>query len=554
MMVSSGSLKSVTLSDILAQAAAENFTGIVTIKGNSGLGSVTLRSGKVVDVREPRFRSRLGRALVQKKLITEKELQSALKEQKSRGKGPLGEILMGMGLVGRANLEAAIKEVLEESLVQLLTWKEGLFRADALEAVIGEDVGISPIADLARHARLIAPGLQEDWYLNEMLSQGGAQPAAPVQGEVLQTVKRLSSKLRELKPKEIVLLVEDEALMRHLFRDKLESFGFTVEAVDSPRAALDKLADYDTRGLLPVVVSDLIMPTLSGKGLFGGLELLEEIQKSFSLVPVLVTTSYPDPTVRRRALFLGATYYINKPDRKDITPEKLEGNLNLFIEELALCIQNIIQRHEVYFEREQQNILRQQLVGELMHSQEELARVGELASREAGDIRFLRETSDRMVKERSLGNIAEQILAFAATEFDRRAILLVRKDSVSGYYAADRRPGAVGFDERIKALSFPLAEAPLLAEAARDRKAISAVDPGVRVGDALFLALGEPPPAHAVILPMIVQNMTVALLYGDVAPGSPPPRDVDSLLILLNLASMSLEITQLQKMLVVRKA
>ncbi len=290
-MVASGSLKSIVLSDILAQAAAENFTGIVTIKGNSELGSVTMRGGKVVDVREPRFRSRLGRTLVQKKLITEKELQSALKEQKSRGKGPLGEILMGMGLIGRANLEAAMKEVLEESLVQLLTWKEGLFRADAIETVIGEDVGISPVADLARRAHLIAPGLEEDWYLNEMLSRGGEQPAAPVQGEVLQNVKRLSSKLRELKPKEIVLLVEDEALMRQLFRDKLESFGFMVDAVDSPRAALEKLTEYDARGLLPVVVSDLIMPTLSGKRLFGGLELLEEIQKSFSLVPVLVTTS-----------------------------------------------------------------------------------------------------------------------------------------------------------------------------------------------------------------------------------------------------------------------
>ena len=46
---------------------------------------------------------------------------------------------------------------------------------------------------------------------------------------------------------------------------------------DSPRAALDMLADYEARGRLPVVVTDLIMPTLSGKGLFGGLELLEQL-------------------------------------------------------------------------------------------------------------------------------------------------------------------------------------------------------------------------------------------------------------------------------------
>ncbi len=545
-MIPSGSLKSTSLAHLLAAAAEEGFTGVLTIKGNTGLGSVTLRKGRVVDVREPRSRIRLGGVLVKKKLISEKELQSALKSQREKGKGHLGEILMGMGIVGRANLDSAMKEVLEESLVHLLGWTEGLFRVDAAETVVGDEVGIAPLSELEAQATAAGPNFEEEWYLNEVLAE--AREAAPeAEGEVLATVRRLSAKLRELKPKEIVLLVEDEVLMRALFTDRLESFGFEVDAVESPRLALDKLSEYEAKGRIPVVLSDLIMPTLSGKGLFGGLELLEEIQKSYSHVPVLVTTAYPDPSVRRRALFLGATYYINKPDRRDVAPDKLESSLNQFIEEVALCIQNIIQRHEVYFEREQLNILRQQLLGELIQSREELARVGELVDRESGDIRFLRESSDLMVKEKSLGNIAEQIIHFAEKEMDRRAIFLVRKDTVSGYFASDRRAGKSGFDERVKGLDFPLSDAPLLERVVRGGALVMADSPRDQLGPQLLAALGSELPAHAVVLPLIVQNLVVAVLYGDVLPGSPPPRDIDSLRILLNLASMSLENTQLQK-------
>ncbi len=73
--------------------------------------------------------------------------------------------------------------------------------------------------------------------------------------------------------------------------------------------------------------------------------------------------------------------------------------------------------------------------------------------------------------------------------------------------------------------------------------------PGDKLGSTISELLGDPQPKYTVILPILVQNMVVALLYCDVIPGGPPPRDVDSLEILLNLASLSLEIQQQQVML-----
>ena len=59
--------------------------------------------------------------------------------------------------------------------------------------------------------------------------------------------------------------------------------------------------------------------------------------------------------------------------------------------------------------------------------------------------------------------------------------------------------------------------------------------------------IGKEIPEKIVILPMIVENKVVGLLYGDTLPGTLPCKSVDAIMILLNLASLSLEISHLKK-------
>jgi CheY-like chemotaxis protein len=65
-----------------------------------------------------------------------------------------------------------------------------------------------------------------------------------------------------------ILVVEDERIIAGLLCDMLTGDGHEVEAVSTGRAALDKLAagDYD------LIVSDLRMPVLDGRGLYRELE------------------------------------------------------------------------------------------------------------------------------------------------------------------------------------------------------------------------------------------------------------------------------------------
>ena len=541
-MITSGSLKSTNLLKILTDAEGKSFTGTVTLKGKTGLASITLKGGKVVFIREPRIKSRLGRYLVSRNIITEKELQKALNAQKKKGGSFLGQILIEQGVIEKETLDTGMKNVAEESLVHLFTWNEGLFSVED-EEVSSEPVGNISYKEMARKAEQLASAVEDEWTIDQLVPRQDKIEGG-IKEEILQAVRRVSQKLRDLKPDEVVLLVEDEMLMREMFKDKLTQFGFDVDAVESPHKAIEMLSGYEEAGKIPIVIADLIMPTLSGKGIFGGLELLEEIQKTQSHIPVIVNTAYPDPTIRRRALFLGATYYINKPERKDIAPDDLENQLNLFIEEVALCIQNVIQRHEVYFERDQQNILREELLIQLIQSREELEKIGEVVQRDTGDIKFLSETSFKMVRDKSLGKMAEVIVNFAAKEMDRCAIFLIRKDELTGFYGGDRRPEGKQFGARVKELSMSISDSPLIKQAVEAGKMITLDDPGDQLGDRLKKLLGDPEPKHTVILPILVQNMVVALLYCDVIPGGRPPRDIDSLEILMNLASLSLEIQQ----------
>jgi hypothetical protein len=154
-MITSGSLKSTNLLKILKDAEGKAFTGTVTLKGKTGLASITLKDGKIVFIREPRIKSRLGRYLVGRNVITEKELQNALNAQKKMGGSFLGEILIEQAVIEKDALDAAMMTVAEESLIHLLSWDEGLFSVEE-EDISGEPIGDIPYEEMAKKARQLA--------------------------------------------------------------------------------------------------------------------------------------------------------------------------------------------------------------------------------------------------------------------------------------------------------------------------------------------------------------------------------------------------------------
>jgi two-component system, OmpR family, response regulator len=100
-----------------------------------------------------------------------------------------------------------------------------------------------------------------------------------------------------------VLIVEDEARIRHFLTRGLEAEGFTVvgaaDGVNGLEAALRERFD--------LVVLDLLLPGLDG------LSVLRRLQESQPTLPVLILSARSDLPTKLRGFELGASDYLSKP-------------------------------------------------------------------------------------------------------------------------------------------------------------------------------------------------------------------------------------------------
>jgi CheY-like chemotaxis protein len=230
--------------------------------------------------------------------LTEKQLQQALKAQEENGKTkPLGEILIRLGFIDASKLQEIIRLQIIESVNSMLDWRDAVFRFEDQEVSSGNDIQLS-VQDIMTEAANYARGPSQEQAAVESETSAESFPLrAPdtqaegktekLQEEINSMINRVTDRLRSMEPKQAVVLVEDETLLRTIFKDKLEDFGFNVYAVDSAQSAIVELERLDTEGFFSVVVTDLVLPTISGKGVLGGLELVEHLRNNYPHIPLI---------------------------------------------------------------------------------------------------------------------------------------------------------------------------------------------------------------------------------------------------------------------------
>lgn len=101
-----------------------------------------------------------------------------------------------------------------------------------------------------------------------------------------------------------ILIVDDDELMLKSISHSIVTQGYQVVQAENVSKALDILEDQK----IDLIVSDIMMPSVSGLGL---LSMLKEYY--FDRIPVILISSLDKGDVVTNSLGLGATYFLPKP-------------------------------------------------------------------------------------------------------------------------------------------------------------------------------------------------------------------------------------------------
>jgi len=110
-------------------------------------------------------------------------------------------------------------------------------------------------------------------------------------------------KKNSAKEKANILVVDDEEVVRLLFKDTLEELGHRVITTETAASALEVVKQQD----LDLAFLDLKMPGMDGA------ELFHQIKAVKPRLPVTIITGYPDSDIMARALSQGPFGVMNKP-------------------------------------------------------------------------------------------------------------------------------------------------------------------------------------------------------------------------------------------------
>ncbi len=163
-MAFKGTLKDFKVPDILQLISLQKKTGILTFTSTDGFITLIFDKGFIVGVDSfpKKLEMRVGSVLVKQDYISEEMLQRALAIQK-RTNQKIGEILQGMGLIGKDTIQDSLRTQAFEIILSLFKWKKGEYNFKVMEYL---DEGMQIIEPLSTD-NLIMEGVQmlDEWPL-----------------------------------------------------------------------------------------------------------------------------------------------------------------------------------------------------------------------------------------------------------------------------------------------------------------------------------------------------------------------------------------------------
>ena len=252
----------------------------------------------------------------------------------------------------------------------------------------------------------------------------------------------------------VVVLVDDESEVTDIVGEELRARRLRVEIASNPDEGEALVRKLLTAGDRVVLVSDLRMPSASGRSFYGGLELVRRLRNSRLELPILLMTDRLPEKARERAKELGVRKVAFKPTISKLDQNEYRADLKAF--------SILLMRH---------------LTDLTLHPSGQAAK--EVTDLERGDdsllLDFLTSMAEQLVSpERSL-DVSRMVLHVASKYFERSILFMIQKSKATGMAGFGLTQGGDENDAVAKQIVMDLKKVPCLAQVARTRK-------GLRIG------------------------------------------------------------------------
>ncbi len=374
--IPSGSFKSGQLSLILKTIKTNGLTGELNISSRDGDGFIALYEGYIAMVFSPGMYATLRENLTRQGLVGETQINELLEVQKVEPNNILESHLVGKGFLSRESFCRIVNDNSKLVLRSMFLWS-GLYRfyEDSysnvpeeilidIEKVEGSQEGgptrrreVQAAVGMP-HSNLFASVRRIATNENDITSE-----------RIKMTIESVAKRIGAFRPNEVVVVVDNNPETGRAVADGLTEFGFETVRFSTAEEALGRIIEYETQRIPAVLVTELEIKGLSDEGeKYGGNDLMAYLRDNYPYVPVIVVTSVADPKTKLKSLFMGASYFLKKPEKVVKQKSHSEHGEDFFIEELAYYIWNLLKGRRYSIQKEEISFAEDEVIDNLLET------------------------------------------------------------------------------------------------------------------------------------------------------------------------------------------
>ena len=550
-----GNLEDLGLGEILQIVSLSRKSGVLQLNSLDRDGRVIFHDGQVIRASASTFPENIGDLVIGAGMVDLETLKKALVIQHESDDGRrIGDVLVSDFGVDREAIETVVREQVEKIVYSFFSWDEGAFSfelGDPKEIASTTlnpmqfmlDSGLNPQWLAMEGSRI----LDEKRHRGEDVDERGEslididQMLAEVKGEVpvKSSPKGPDAAGVATKPPRKFIVVDDDPGTAEKIASLLQERKSPVHVFTNYNSFLESVSQADPA--TTTLVIDLIMPRRDGRGVLGGLELLEEVRAQYPDFQVLVMSDHPNREAEQSVRNFGVPTLFPKPKKDDVLAERGRAGL------IAL-VDAIIALSEDSSEEPEKADGLYNIGAELLREMGEVATgTPEQSSQQSPGLHLLRGMLQELNNPSLGGGIILLILRFASELMNRAVILLVKEEEIVGLGQFGIELNGDSADVRVRNVKLPREEDHVFKEALQSFSPYRRAAKKSEWNDYFFEQLGGQRPGEVFVGPLVSEGRVVAVLYGDNLPDEKPIGDTEALEIFLSQAGLAMEKALLER-------